>query len=59
MDADLRYWSSLVGNIRLASVNAPDGVYRLSVIDKNGRVVYNRGEVEIRKGGFLDLELPM
>jgi hypothetical protein len=56
--ADLRYWSSLNGSVRLGGANVPDGNYLLSVKDGKGGVLYKQ-EVVVKNGEttFIDVNI--
>jgi hypothetical protein len=56
-EADLRYWSSLAGNILIGGKNIPNGIYNLSILNKNGKEVYKKNNVKVFEGGFLDINI--
>jgi hypothetical protein len=57
MEADLRYWSTLPANIRIGSANIPTGTYKLNIVDKENKNVYENNDIIIKENKFVDINI--
>jgi hypothetical protein len=57
--ADLRYWSSLAGNVRIGSVKIPDGEYKLviSVEAEGNKNIVHEKDIIVQGNSFVDANI--